>query len=73
MAYQLLDIPQFAGSTDERLQQASHWASENCPGREFTLEEIAILMGVTRERVRQIEFRALRKLRHPTRIVMLTE
>jgi len=39
----------------------------------YRIEEIASLMGVTRERVRQIEFRALRKLRHPTRIVMLTE
>ncbi len=34
--------------------------------QELTLEEIAKVTGVTRERVRQIEMRALRKLRHPT-------
>ena len=72
-AYPLIDMPNFKGNADEKLKQANVWAAENCPGREFTLEEIARLMGVTRERVRQIEFRALRKLRHPTRSVMLTD
>ena len=62
MPYQLMDIPKFKGSTDERLNKANIWAAENCPGREFTLEEIANLMGVTRERVRQIEIEALQKL-----------
>jgi len=33
------------------------------PGDTFTLEEIAQYVGVTRERIRQIEFGALRKLR----------
>ena len=32
-----------------------------------TLEEVGTLFNVTRERVRQIEAKALRKLRHPTR------
>ena len=32
------------------------------PGRCYTLNEIAVAMGITRERVRQIEARALRKL-----------
>jgi len=73
MVYQLLEIPKFSGDSTERLTKANLWAAKNCPGREFTLEEIAQLMGVTRERVRQIEFRALKKLRHPTRIVMLTD
>ncbi len=36
-------------------------------GRDRTLEEVASEFGVTRERVRQIESKALRKLRHPSR------
>ena len=36
-------------------------------GREKTLEEIGAELHVTRERIRQIELRALRKLRHPSR------
>ena len=31
----------------------------------LTLEEIGLILGVTRERVRQIEASALKKLRHP--------
>jgi len=36
-------------------------------GHQRTLEEVAELFGVTRERIRQIEAKVLRKLRHPPR------
>ena len=36
-------------------------------GYDRTLEEIGKMYSVTRERIRQIEAKALRKLRHPTR------
>ena len=40
-------------------------------GRERTLEEVGQLFGITRERVRQIEFKAMRKLRQPDRCTKL--
>lgn len=36
-------------------------------GREYTFSEIGETLGVTRERARQLEAKALRKLRHPSR------
>lgn len=40
-------------------------------GRTRTLEEVGKEFNVTRERIRQIEAKALRKLRHPSRVRML--
>jgi len=42
-------------------------------GRTYTLEEVGEKFGLTRERIRQIESKALRRLRHPRRARQLKE
>jgi RNA polymerase primary sigma factor len=42
-------------------------------GDEHTLEEIGEILHVTRERIRQIEAKALRKMRHPARAAILRD
>ena len=42
-------------------------------GRSYTLEEVGQKFGLTRERIRQIEGRALTRLRHPRRSRRLKE
>ena len=41
--------------------------------KSFTLEEVGNIYGLTKERIRQIENKALRKMRHPQRIKILKE
>ena len=38
-----------------------------CDGYTYTLEEVGRIFKVTRERVRQVEAKAIRKLQHPVR------
>ena len=52
---------EYGEDSDSRLRR---FAEKAQPGKCYTLEEIADAMGVTRERVRQIEFQALKKVRH---------
>lgn len=49
---------------EEKVIRMRFGLDEGCP---MTLEEIGRVFGVTRERIRQIEAKALRKLRHPSR------
>ncbi len=42
-------------------------------GRTYTLEEVGMKFGLTRERIRQIESKALRRLRHPRRARQLRD
>ena len=42
-------------------------------GHSLTLEDVGAIYGVTRERIRQIETKALRKLRHPSRAKKLKD
>ncbi len=51
----------------EREQQVLRLRFGLDDGRQRTLEEVGQKFDVTRERIRQIEAKALRKLRHPNR------
>ena len=50
-------------TVEDRLSAAVVWTEKNCPQKQWTLAKIAKVTGVTRERIRQIEFEALRKVR----------
>lgn len=55
------------GTLTEREQKVLRLRFGLDDGRARTLEEVGGVFGVTRERIRQIEAKALRKLRHPSR------
>ena len=55
------------GVLSERERQVLELRFGLIDGQDNTLEDVGNFIGVTRERIRQIEVKALRKLRHPTR------
>jgi RNA polymerase primary sigma factor len=55
------------GVLSEREREVLEMRFGLADGQDHTLEEVGKHFGVTRERIRQIEAKALRKLRHPTR------
>ncbi len=58
-----------AGDADpaESPPTTTHPVADVSDGIEHTLEEVGLVFGVTRERIRQIEAKALKKLRQPSR------
>ena len=67
---QLVDV---LGTLTEREQKVLRLRFGLDDGRNRTLEEVGKEFNVTRERIRQIEAKALRKLRHPSRSRMLRD
>ncbi|MBE7043177.1 MAG: RNA polymerase sigma factor RpoD [Ruminococcaceae bacterium] len=61
---QLIDVLNTLTSREEKVLRLRFGLDD---GRARTLEEVGKEFNVTRERIRQIEAKALRKLRHPTR------
>jgi len=61
---QIVDVLQTLTPREQRVIQFRFGLED---GRSRTLEEVSKVFNVTRERIRQIEAKALRKLRHPSR------
>jgi RNA polymerase sigma factor (sigma-70 family) len=61
------DLDRFLGGLTERQRQVIEKRFGLADGWEYTLEEVGRELGVTRERIRQIEAKALKWLRHPER------
>jgi RNA polymerase primary sigma factor len=61
---QTLDVLKTLTPREERVLRLRFGIGDGC---DHTLEEVGQQFDVTRERIRQIEAKALRKLRHPTR------
>jgi RNA polymerase primary sigma factor len=72
-AYSLLrerlqEVIKTLSEREQKVLKLRFGIDDGCPR---TLEEVGIMFAVTRERIRQIEAKALRKLRHPTRLQKL--
>lgn len=67
------DLIDVLSTLTEREQKVLNLRFGLTSDREMTLEEVGEICGVTRERIRQIEAKALRKLRHPSRSRRLKE
>ncbi|MFQ5464960.1 MAG: RNA polymerase sigma factor RpoD [Thermodesulfobacteriota bacterium] len=65
---QLNDILSTLSPREEKVLRMRFGIGEN---KDHTLEEVGLYFSVTRERIRQIEAKALRKLRHPKRCKLL--
>ena len=67
------NIPPMEGEkVDDKMRNLVKWHRDNCKqGDGLTLQEIGSAVGLTRERVRQIEAQALKKLRHPANASLL--
>ena len=61
------------GDLSPRESQVLRWRFGLYDGHEYTLEEVGQKFGLTRERIRQIEGKALRHLRHPRKVRELKE
>ena len=64
-------VKEMLGALTEREQKILKLRFGLEDGKSHTLEEVGQEFNVTRERIRQIEAKALRKMRHPTRIRQL--
>ena len=67
------DVDDVIGTLDEREQLIIRLRFGFVDGVCHTLDDIGAYLGLTRERVRQLEKRALEKLRHPSRSKYLEE
>ena len=68
-----VQVRQSLTSLSERERQVLELRFGLIDGQDHTLEEVSQYFNITRERVRQIEAKALRKLRHPSRSADLRE
>ena len=66
-------LEEVLGTLTEREQEILRLRVGFDNGRPMTLEEVGELYGLTRERIRQIESKALRKLKHPNKSRLLAD